>query len=93
MNGNEAVRELPTLGVAAAFDDRLGRSSRPPLDRSALATIGKAPVAPLRWLRARLRQRRNRLAVMDLSDEHLRDIGLIRNRDFPQAIRSFRTDL
>lgn len=47
------------------------------------------PVMALRWLSGRIDKRRSRIALSELTDDQLRDIGLTRTEAQIEAYRSF----
>lgn len=73
--GTMSVSETVDREIPAAADDRI--------------SIPFLPVMLWRWLSRRLDKRRSRIALSELTDEHLRDIGLTRTEAEIEAYRSF----
>lgn len=73
--GTMSVSETVAREIPAAADDRI--------------SIPFLPVMLWRWLSRRLDKRRSRIALSELTDEHLRDIGLTRTEAEIEAYRSF----
>jgi uncharacterized protein YjiS (DUF1127 family) len=50
--------------------------------RGAVGAAGSAVLALLLWISGRMERRRTRLALLELTDEQLKDIGLSRSEAF-----------
>ncbi|MGK6316561.1 DUF1127 domain-containing protein [Neorhizobium sp. DT-125] len=65
--------DLPAAGNPPAADD--GSSPEPPAGRSIIGRL-------IALVAGKLRERRNRLALLELSDDQLKDIGISRSQAY-----------
>ena len=57
--------------------------------RGALRNLATVPLRVSRWLARCIERRRSRLALLELTDEQLSDIGISRCDAYREGIRSF----
>ncbi|MEO9339066.1 DUF1127 domain-containing protein [Mesorhizobium sp. SB112] len=77
------------MGTIDTIKSSLGESS---FDRGNTDFVRKLNVVALKfieWLEVRLARRRSRIALMELTDEQLMDIGISRADAYREGIRSF----
>lgn len=79
--------------MAMSAIDTIGKGSIPEEPSSGrsdyLRKINVAVVGFIEWLEMRLEKRRSRLALMELTDAQLADIGISRGEAYREGIRSF----
>lgn len=76
------------MGTIGTIDGRVTNATRA-LKSIAVRDVKRIPSRMIAWLAFRLERRRSRLALLELTDDQLSDIGISRCDAYREGLRSF----